>query len=66
MESRLSELEAKLAFAEDLLDALDRRVYEQQRQIDELQDEVKALRKQVREFAPAAGDTPRDEVPPHY
>ncbi len=66
MEARLSELEAKLAFAEDLLEALNRRVYEQQRQLDELQDEVKALRKQLREQSPAAPGNPREDIPPHY
>ena len=36
MEARLTELEVKLGFAEDLLDALNRTVYRQQQQIDKV------------------------------
>ena len=66
-ESRISELEAKLTLAEDLLEALNRTAYRQQQQIDRLEREIRALRDQV-EASSAAGEprTPADEVPPHY
>jgi len=66
MESRLNELEAKISLAEDLLDALNRTVYRQQRQIDALQQEMRALRQQLRQAAPAEPADPRAEIPPHY
>ncbi|MSQ70108.1 MAG: SlyX family protein [Betaproteobacteria bacterium] len=66
MESRLNELEAKFSFADDLLDALNRTVYRQQQQIDELKQEVRALRQQLRDAAPADSSNAGEEVPPHY
>lgn len=64
---RLNEVEAKLALAEDLLDALNRTVYRQQQEMDRLHEAVRELRRQLREVAPPeerAG--PGDEIPPHY
>jgi len=66
MESRLYELEAKISLAEDLLDALNRTVYRQQQQIDQLQQDIRALRQQLRQAAPAEAVSPGDEIPPHY
>ena len=66
MESRLNELEAKISLAEDLLDALNHTVYRQQQQIDQLQQDIRALRQQLREAVPAEADSPGDEIPPHY
>ena len=66
MESRVTELEAKIGFAEDLLDAVNRTVYQQQQQIDELAREVRALRQQLRDAIPYASANPADNVPPHY
>jgi SlyX protein len=65
-EDRLTNLEMKASFAEDLLDKLDQIIIRQQDQIDRLQAEVTWLRQQ----APADGATAprnlRDELPPHY
>jgi len=66
MESKLNELEAKICLAEDLLDALNRTVYRQQQQIDRLQQEIRALRQQLLQAAPAEVASPGDEIPPHY
>ncbi len=66
-ESRMAEIESKLALAEDLLEALNREVYRQQQHIDRLEREMRALRDQVDAAASAAEPrTLRDEVPPHY
>jgi SlyX protein len=65
-EGRLTALEIKASFAEDLLDKLDQTVIRQQTQIDALISEVMHLRQQI---GSAQGDTPRslrDELPPHY
>ena len=66
MEARINELEVKLAFAEDLLEGLNRTVYRQQQQIDQLQLAVRELREQLAASAPAEGRSLRDEIPPHY
>jgi SlyX protein len=66
MESRLAEIETKLSFSEELLEALNSTVYRQQQQIDQLQQELRALREQVRSALPAEPRSLRDETPPHY
>jgi SlyX protein len=66
MESRLAEIEAKLSFSEELLEALNSTVYRQQQQIDQLQQELRVLREQVRSALPAEPRNLRDETPPHY
>ena len=68
MESRLAEIEIKLSFAEDLLEALNSIVIRQQRQIDKLQQALCALSQQQLQpdEAPAAARDLREELPPHY
>jgi SlyX protein len=63
-EERITELEIKASFADDLLEQLNDLVARQQQQIDALQRELIALRQQVRDGGPASG--PIDERPPHY
>jgi len=66
METRLAEIETKLSFSEELLEALNGTVYRQQQQIDQLQQELRALREQVRRAVPAEPRNLLDETPPHY
>lgn len=67
MESRLAEIEIKLSFSEDLLEALNRTVFLQQQQIEQLQQELRALRRQLQaDDSPAAPRGLREETPPHY
>ena len=66
LESRLAEIEAKLTYAEDLLEELNRAVYRQQQQFDRLQQELRTLRETLATAHPAAPGSPGDEVPPHY
>lgn len=66
MEPRLTDLEVKMTFAEDLLDQLNLTVFRQQQQIDKLQEEVRALRQQLVSSLPAETRNLRDEIPPHY
>lgn len=66
MESRITELEIKVSYAEDLLDTLNRLVFRQQQQIDFLARELEALRQQA-QVAPATPTSSLfDELPPHY
>lgn len=66
MDSRLSELEAKLSFAEDNIDTLNRTVYRQQEQLDQLQRQLRLLHQQIQALQPDEASGPRDEIPPHY
>jgi SlyX protein len=65
---RIAELEARAALADDLLDELNRTVFRQQQQIDQLARELQAVRERVRDLAvaPRPAPDPGEEVPPHY
>lgn len=66
-EDRLVDLEIRLTRQDDMIDALNRTVYQQQKKIDELEALCTALArhiKDMREAATASG--PMDEKPPHY
>ena len=65
-ESRLTELETKLAFAEDLLETLNQMVIRQQAQLDSMQQQLRLLHQQLQDALPDEARTPRDEIPPHY
>jgi len=67
VESRITELEIKISYTEDLVEELNRIVYRQQQQIDLLAREIRALREQAQSAQPhEPGSNPRDELPPHY
>jgi SlyX protein len=65
-EQRLTELEIKASYAEDLLDTLNALVARQQEQIDLLLRELGRQRQQSGDDGRAAPRNPRDELPPHY
>jgi len=66
IERRLTELEIKLSFTEDLVEDLNQIIVRQQQQLDAVMRELLQLRQQ----GPDDGATPfrslRDELPPHY
>lgn len=66
MEDRITDLEVKLAFAEDLLETLNTTVYRQQERIEQLERVVRDLRQLVLQAIPAEQHSLRDEIPPHY
>lgn len=67
MESRLTNLESKIAFQDDLLDSLNRIVASQQQQIDLLQQQIQMLYDQLRSIAPSNLALESEETrPPHY
>jgi len=66
VESRLTDLEIKISFTEDMVDELNRTVFRQQQQIDLLMLQIKALREQMRTAEPQEQRNLRDEIPPHY
>jgi SlyX protein len=63
---RLTELEIKASFTEDLLDQLNLVIVRQQEQIDALVRELRLLREQRPESAGAGGARLLDDLPPHY
>jgi len=68
-EKRLTELEIKASYAEDLLEQLNEVVVRQQQQIEALTRELLQLREQRNQSGD--GGAPgfrslRDELPPHY
>lgn len=64
---RLTALEIKASFTEDLVDHLNEVIVRQQQQIDLLLREVADLRRQgPDEGGGAAFRSLRDELPPHY
>jgi SlyX protein len=66
IDRRLDDLEVKAAFTEDLVDRLNEVVVRQQRQIDQLIDDLRQLRQRAADAEPAPLRGPREELPPHY
>jgi SlyX protein len=65
-EDRLTELEIKSSYADDLLEQLNDVVARQQLQIDALRREVLLLRTQLADQGQAGGVGSGHEPPPHY
>lgn len=66
-EDRLVDIEIKIARQEDLVDALNQTVYQQQKKIDELEALCSALARHIKEMREAAAEGgPANEKPPHY
>jgi SlyX protein len=65
LDERITNLEIKLSFAEDLIEKLNETVYKQQQQIEFLYRELKAIKEQA--SSGSNGSTSlKDEIPPHY
>ena len=65
-DERLTQLEIKISYTEDLLDTLNALVAQQQDQIDLLLREVARLRQQDAGLGSSGQHVPGDELPPHY
>jgi SlyX protein len=66
LDARVTELEIKASFAEDLVDRLNEVVVTQQRHIEALLAEVRRLREEARSDEPTTFRSLREEIPPHY
>ena len=69
IERRLTDLEIKASFSEDLLDELNTTVFRQQQQIALLMEQIAQLRRQFPDASsgrPGISSGSRDELPPHY
>lgn len=69
-DTRLAELESRLAFQDDTVNSLNAIVAAQQLDIDRLKLQVKELASALRsvrdEYSSAGGGSLEDERPPHY
>lgn len=66
LEQRVTRLEEKSAFSEDLLEQLNEVIVRQQAQIDLLVREVTRLKQQAVASEAPGFRSLRDELPPHY
>ena len=64
-DDRITNLEIKLSFTEDLIEKLNETVYKQQQQIEFLYRELKAIKEQASSSGGGGGSL-KDEIPPHY
>ncbi|NML85675.1 SlyX family protein [Polaromonas sp.] len=65
-ERRLTELEIKASFSEDLMDQLNQVIIRQQQQIDLLVRKLEQLQQQIPDGGVALFSRAGDELPPHY
>jgi len=69
IESRLQELESRLAFQDDLIESLNEIIVRQDRDLARLELKVKSLDNKLSDLGEAGampGISPGHEVPPHY
>jgi SlyX protein len=66
IDKRLTDLEIKASFTEDMVDELNQAIVRQQLQIDLLLRELGQLRQQGEDAAAGGFRSLRDELPPHY
>ena len=64
-DDRITNLEIKLSFTEDLIEKLNETIYKQQQQIEFLYRELKAIKEQASSSSGSSGSL-KDEIPPHY
>jgi SlyX protein len=66
-EERLENIEAKITFQEDLIEELNKTVYQQQKKLEQLEAICEALARQIQALAEAGNEgKPANERPPHY
>jgi SlyX protein len=66
MQNEIIELETKIAFQEDMIQALNSTLAEQQQELVELKRDIEELQTQLRNLAPSLTAAITEETPPHY
>lgn len=66
MQERIETIETKLMGAEDQIDELNRTVWRQQQEIDQLRQQLRQLAQQVKAQQAVGSSRPEDEIPPHW
>ncbi|MGO8755057.1 MAG: SlyX family protein [Gallionellaceae bacterium] len=65
-EERLVKIETKISFQEDLIEELNKTVYQQQKKLERLEAICESLARHVESLAAATEGKPAHERPPHY
>jgi SlyX protein len=66
-EERLIEIESKISYQEDMVQELNKVIYQQQKQIDRLEAICNSLINHVRDLSDAMAEgSAANEKPPHY
>jgi len=67
IEERLVDIEAKITFQEDLIEELNKTVYQQQQRLERLETACKSLAGQIQALTETRNEgMPANERPPHY
>ncbi|MGC2457214.1 MAG: SlyX family protein [Gallionellaceae bacterium] len=66
IEERLVKIETKISFQEDLIEELNKTVYQQQKKLERLEAICESLARHVESLAAATEGKPAHERPPHY
>jgi SlyX protein len=67
LEERLVNIETKITFQEDLIEELNKTVYQQQNKLDRLERVCESLVKHIESMAEERNEgMPANERPPHY
>lgn len=65
--SKIIDLETRIAFLEDTVDALNKMVYQQTREITGYQEAIKTMTKHIKQVQSDIEEfKPQNEIPPHY
>ena len=67
IEERLISIETKISFQEDLIEELNKLVYQQQKKLTQLEATCISLARQIQSLSEAGNEgKPASERPPHY
>ena len=66
LEERVTNLEIKLSFTEDLVEELNQTIYKQQQIIEVLNKEIRTLKMNIESSGASGSKSLRDDIPPHY
>ena len=67
LEERLINIETKITFQEDLIEDLNKLVYQQQKKLDRLEATCESLVRHIESLAESRNEgMPANERPPHY
>lgn len=67
LEDRLVNIETKIAYQEDLIEELNKTIYQQQQKLDRLEAACRSLAGHIESLTAAKdGGMPANERPPHY
>ena len=66
LEERLVNIETKITYQEDLIEELNKAIYQQQKKLERLEAMCQSLAGHVEALAAASEGKPANERPPHY